>query len=286
MDMIRRATLAGLLALPAGGLLAAPPPLPLPDAYQRIGLDTATRLNTRFFAVVDECAQGLPAYRCSGVMLRAARRWEPTEGQARRDGVAFSYLRADLNIEEVWAYRTQGGFIADMSGHSGYPLRVRCVFPYDGATDTRPDGCGEVLGGGTPPGASRSCAEQGIDTVPAWLAHFDTLLGKEDSCAFAPETAAFAVSLAVKPHMPAPYATLYNEILIAAWPTGAGGLLPIEAFYFVSGGTETPRNSARSLQSRFRDETGRWVPIVRVDLRAGVAAPFTYRDDDQSNAPL
>ncbi len=131
-------------------------------------------------------------------MLRAARRWEPTEGQARRDGVAFSYLRADLNIEEVWAYRTQGGFIADMSGHSGYPLGVRCVFPYDGATDTRPDGCGEVLGGGT----------------------------------------------------------------------------------------ETPRNSARSLQSRFRDKTGRWVPIVRVDLRAGVAAPFTYRDEDQSNAPL
>ncbi|KAB7628765.1 hypothetical protein [Stenotrophomonas rhizophila] len=117
------------------------------------------------------------------MMLRAARRWEPTEGQARRDGVAFSYLRADLNIEEVWAYRTQGGLIADMSGHSGYPLRVRCVFPYDG-------------------------------------------------------------------------------------------------------GTETPRSSARSLQSRFRDETGRWVPIVRVDLRAGVAAPFTYRDEDQSNAPL
>jgi len=36
-------------------------------------------------------------------MLRAARRWELTEDQARRDGVAFSYLRADLNIEEVWA---------------------------------------------------------------------------------------------------------------------------------------------------------------------------------------
>jgi len=46
---------------------------------------------------------GITGVSVQRVMLRAARRWEPTEDQARRDGVAFSYLRADLNIEEVWA---------------------------------------------------------------------------------------------------------------------------------------------------------------------------------------
>ncbi|UVM56700.1 hypothetical protein LOY37_03715 [Pseudomonas sp. B21-012] len=261
----------------------------------------ADRLNERYLNRASECAGGLAAYHCSGVMIRGFESldllWNPSESELSRDTVPFSYVRADLGITRL--YPSIAGFIVNEfslvnestkgSGQpsEGYQLTVRCSFPYDGGTVSRADGCGiSTQEEGIPPGSSRPCGLQGINNAYDWLLHFKLLAANHQpnsNCTFKATVGDFLSSLqahvllgSLPDGQLGPYIETWNEVVLSAWPREVTRDLPIEAFYYSQGGSPI---FARKAQQRFFAETGRLVPIVVVDLEQ--ARPFTYQQKDQ-----
>lgn len=250
------------------------------------GAATVARLSARYGDTAMRCMDGSAAFHCNGVLLRSTRTWEPNDAQLSRNGLSFSFLRRDLGIRRIWAQTSQGGFIVSWEGRgNGYGLVVRCAFPYDAATDTRPDGCGRVEPEDefNPPGSSAPCAEQGIASPAAWRWHFDSLIFKNPSCSFGGDARGFELSLEARAYLPEPYDALYNEVFVAAWPRGIGALLPIEAFFYVDEYAASLQ-SARQMQRMFQQATGRAVPIVKINFTEGLATPFSYDPADQATA--
>ena len=271
------------------------------------GVQVADALNRRYQDTRSHCEAGLAGYHCNGVVLRGMEHpvdlYQISRDELERNAVAFSYVRADVGTTTLYNNGGFGGFIvgtfkdaaltesAAMASPSAslqvYPLTMRCAFSYDGATSTRPDGCGpSTAEGSNPPGSSRPCAAQGIVTPAQWGRHFASLgegAGKNRSCSFEVNAKDFQLSIDARRHFPLDGRELYqerwNEVVMAAWPDEVVVQLPIEAFFFVA---EVSGKFARDAQERFFTESGRVVPIVRMDLHA--VQPFSFHSGDQAVA--
>lgn len=278
----RRATAAAALALvsvlasPAAPALAESPwSVPVEPAGTVADANIVDVLNARYADTAMSCDGGEAAYFCNGVVVRTTSTVLPTPLQISRDGASFSYLRADLGIETLWPAASAGMILQPWADQASQ-MRLRCAFPSDAATNTRPDSCDRSTAEveyGNPEGSSAPCLEQGIDSGVAWSPHFDSLEWKNGNCAFGADLDGFTASLEMRALLPADdyLDAMWNEVVVGAWTPETTPALPIEAFFFIDGKADG-LEAAEALQDEFAALSGRIVPIVGIDFDR--EAPF------------
>ena len=222
------------------------------------GPSIVQQLQQRFDDTRPACEDGGAAYTCNGVIIRAIRGstglkfWNPSPENIERQGVSFSYFRADVGNELVAG---NSGLILSPLAPSAYPLTVRCVFPLNAATDSRVKSCATEE-------FPLPCHLSGVTDIPSWVAHFAEHTGF-GACYFEPTAQWFQFSIEVRQHFPVPsHRRIWNEMVIAPWPQDIPEQLPIQALYYADDGLE----QARQMQVDFILATGKFVPVVRVEL--------------------
>lgn len=270
---------------------------PLSDRVD--GLAVARHLTERYADTRDDCgAEDRPAFLCSGVLFRATvpgpyHTWNPNPSSSKGT-VSFSWLRQDAKFRTIYTPRYSNGFIffpsAEAEQHGYHPMEIVCVYPLDATTDARTDlGCGPHPA--SHPTYTRPCAEQGITTGEAWVAHyrsggyicsFDVRIGTSRSAmSFRQMGAAMALlPERFQTNKPGSYT---DELLVRTWPQDIHTTIPIEAFFYQAGTANGPAN-AKVDQSDFYQSAGRWVPIIRMTMPTTEAedARFDYLPEDQA----
>lgn len=239
------------------------------------GTRVVQELQARYDDTRPACDDGSPAAYCNGVIVRAIRDlstpefWNPTPEGIARDGVSASYIRKD-----VGGMTTAGpaGFIMRQLGAPGtYPVKMRCVFPYNGFTSDRVKSCATEA-------FPEPCHLSGVVDIPTWQAHY-TEHGPWGSCFFEPTAQWFQFNIEVRAHFPNPIDRLvWNEVVFAPWPQDIPEQLPIEALFYNRDGLET----ARQMQDIFIQATGKFIPVVRVELEHPDRV-FFYAPKDQTS---
>ncbi|MDU9389538.1 hypothetical protein [Pseudomonas sp. zfem002] len=240
------------------------------------GRSVVHRLQQRFDDTRAACEDGSAAYNCSGVIVRAIRDpsnptfWNPSPGGVERDGVAFSYIRADVGSLHLAG--NAGLIMRELGAPSEQRLSVRCVFPSNANTSMRADSCATEE-------FPLPCHLSGVTDIPTWQAHYEQY-GPVKSCYFAPTTEWFQFSIDVRAHFPQPENRKYwNEVVIAAWPQDIPERLPIEALFYSGDGL----SGARQMQDSFIRATGKFIPVVRIELTQDPV--FYYSPKDQAVQP-
>lgn len=250
-----------------------------------VGYQVESKLNARYADVSPSCPGGTAAYNCNGVLIRITdavpefHAWDPSDNSISRNGVSFSYLRADALMTRLAWHKTQGFIVKELAAPAAHPLTLRCSFPYDGSTTARPDSCDANPSN---PIGSQPCFEQGITTVDAWIAFFDTLSTKNYGCSFTENREQFDLSVRARSALAPAYLTTHNEVILSVWPRGIPEQLPLEAIFYLA--TQTRADGlagARYIQHDYFCETGRFLPLLNLDLSTTAKQIFTYTPQDQ-----
>jgi hypothetical protein len=250
-------------------------------------LNVANDLNARYLDSAAGCANGSAAFHCNGVLVRVADTLVASGGEIERDAAAFSYLRADTGIKTLYA-RGAGIILSPLPDLSTAPIKVRCSFPTNAATDFRADGCGETSR--DLPGYEREwsqhCDEQGIHDEQQWHAHFNKVKPAYFyMCAFRESTDQFALSIEVRKLLPVDYRNQWNEVVTTAWAAQDIKRMPFQAFFYNA--ISLPgKEDAQKLQREFYSLTQTLLPIVRIDLSAADQRVFSYHPQDQTYIPV
>lgn len=219
------------------------------------------------------CPDGSAGYNCSGVMIRATgagptfHSWNPSPNSVSRNGVSFSYMRADMSISVLGR---AGLIMSELGAPTARRLEWRCSFPQNAGTSAKSNSCN--LGNDF-----RLCDARGITTAAQWRATFGT--NSNVACGLGPSAAQFAVLVELRRAI----TTGHNEVIIAAWPQNIPEQIPIEAFFYQA---DAERADAQFIQRDYMGMTGRFMPIVRVTVTNQAARIFTYSPDDQTGAML
>lgn len=263
-----------------------PPALPLP-----VGVNVATQLNSRYADTREKCDNGMPAYYCSGVVLRGTQNgnfdpWNPSTAAVALGGVSFSYLRKDAHVGDV--YRNSGYTMLSQQEAIGKDkgLDYLCVYAYDAwtAQPDRPDaGCGFQPKAVQAPDPS-TCSQVDAVTSPGWYGFTRTLAKQQDQCSLSTQNPEqFMTSLKVRSNRPDNMPDAWNEILVKAWVQNTPDALPLEAFFYKN---NSGLAEARAYQQKYATRTGGgWLPIIRLDLARLSDAPFSYSPTDQAIQP-
>ncbi|MFJ2527733.1 hypothetical protein [Pseudomonas helmanticensis] len=246
------------------------------------GYEVAARLNARYADTAMACRGNTAAYNCNGVLIRTTdaspdfHAWNPSPGSIQRNGVSFSYLRADVHLPVLAWAKNEGLIMKELAAPTGYPLTLRCSFPFDGATFYRSDSCN---GHSDAPQKSKPCDEQGISDVEAVITHFYAQTSRYHGCSLKGDQAPFAVSVEARARLNATDQRVHNEVIIAHWPQDIPAQLPLEAFFYVAA---SGRLNAQFFQWDYFNQTGHFLPIVRVASNASRSAyVFDYDPADQ-----
>lgn len=223
------------------------------------GYRIAERLNRRYADVAITCRHARAAYYCNGILIRAVqgvasfKSWNPSSNSVGRNGVSFSYIRADVGTQRLAG--VEGLIYSELAAPATRPLILRCAYPANAGTRDIPDSC------------RASCESKGITTVATWH--------KDAGCAFSPSPAQFQLNIDVRAHGGA-----WNEIIIAAWPQNIPQKLALEASFYVAGSGGL--NGARYIQRDYYQQADKVVPVIQVSLGAGVVQPFVYQPLEQN----
>ncbi|MBC3774839.1 hypothetical protein [Pseudomonas sp. SWRI99] len=263
---------------------------------QRFGQLVAERLNSRYNNFSYNCS-GKPAYYCSGVIVRTTgakasyHSWNPSPTAVQKEGVPFSFLRKDLGITTL-AWGDLHGFIfkdfATAERLGTYPISLLCSFPIDGVSWYR-----NGLGGCGPhesyPTSSRSCPEEGVNTMGQWKTHFYSVAGSnlnraKHQCGFTSAVEQFASSLEARANFESPddERAQHNEVILSLWPQDIPKQLPLYAFFYLlrqDGGSGV--TGAKYMQQDYFNVTGEVLPVIRVDLAPDTISAFSYHESDQ-----
>ncbi|VVD70572.1 hypothetical protein PAQ31011_00579 [Pandoraea aquatica] len=245
------------------------------------GIALVRKINARFAETSDCGAQ--PLYVCSGVIFRITgygptfHSWNNSPSSVTLDGVATVFMRTDSRTTVIpWGFGE--GFVFDVIGApTQTPLIPRCAYPADGYTNHRTNRCGQ-----TSSPLSASCAGQGITTLAQWQTHFAQAKWT-NQCSFGIDKAAFALMVAAHSSLPVPSVPKehgWTELVFKPWPDDIPTQLPIQAIFF------TPESlaGAQYIQRDYMDTTGRFLPILKLDIVGSPDAPFSYSVDDQGTA--
>ncbi|RBH55535.1 MULTISPECIES: hypothetical protein [Pseudomonas] len=251
-----------------------------------VGYEVAERLNARYADTSAICPDGSAAYDCDGVLIRITEAsatfhaWNPSTGSIARNGIAFSYVRADVPLPKLAWAGNQGLLMKELAAPAAHPLTVRCAFPWDGATFFRSDSCNEHS---EAPGVSKPCAEQGITTAEQWLNYFyyDLTTNKHYGCSFKGDASQFAVNNQARALLTDGWRNEeQNEVVIANWGADIPTQIPLEAFFYVLGSAGLPH--AAFFQNDYFQVTGQFLPVVRFNLAPTANEPaFSYNPQDQ-----
>lgn len=238
-----------------------------------IGYQVAAKLNARYSDTATTCQGDQPAFSCNGVLIRAAdasasfRAWNPSDTSINRNGVSFSYVRADVGTTQLAG--SQGFTFKETFASTPYPVTLRCSYPANAGTNSIPDSC------------RASCESQGVTTVAAWQSSYAGSPGS--SCAFTSSPAQFQLSIDVRPAFNNQSEILkWNELIIAVWPQNIPEQLPLEAFFYTSGNA-TGLANAQFIQRDYFEHTASFLPIVRLNLSATDGQPFAFGVEDQTD---
>ena len=250
---------------------------PLAAHAQDPGERAVMALQARFDDVRAECGDGSASFNCNGVLIRGIRNpsipdfWNPTDEQLARDGVSFSYLRADVGNTAIAG--NAGLIMRNLDAAPQQKLSVRCVFSVNAATSDRVKSCGTTQ-------YPEACDTYGFDNEERWREHFDEV-GPFKVCYFQPTAHWFQFSIDVRKNLLPLHRNMFNEVVIATWPHDIPEQLPIEALYFLVNELGSGLEDARLMQENFIKATGLFIPVVRVDLRRE-GQVFSYAPKDQS----
>ncbi|WP_157123226.1 hypothetical protein [Pandoraea vervacti] len=237
------------------------------------GFTVASRLEQRHADTRMTCPDNTPGYRCAGVLVRITgygnfKSWNPSDPSQARNGVSFSYARADMNMRTT--HRGDPGVImAELQAPTGHPLEWRCSFPANAASSGRPGACG------TTNGDLRLCDARGITTAAQWIAAHGS--APQAGCGLSPSVAQFAVLKDLRQTIN----SQHNEVIIAAWPPDIPELLPIEAWFYP---TPEDKGGAQYIQQDYMATTGHFKPVLAVTLTNPPGTIYTYRVEDQEGA--
>lgn len=224
------------------------------------GYRVAERLNRRYADVAITCRDGRAAFYCNGVLIRAVqgvasfKSWNPSSNSVGRNGVSFSYIRADVGTQRLAG--TEGLIYRETAAPVIKALTLRCAYPANAGTSGIPDSC------------RASCESRGITTVAAWRS-------QGAGCAFSPSPAQFQLNIDVQAHGGA-----WNEIIIAAWPQNIPRQLALEASFYISGSGGL--SGARYIQRDYYGQADKVVPVIQVGLGAGNGQVFAFLPQDQN----
>lgn len=259
----------------------------------------ADLLNARYNSSVVDCANGTPAYHCSGVLIRQVNYspnydfWTHSPAATALGSTTFSFIRNGVNSNSA---DMDSGYIVmdpqDARSAGKMELDVRCIYPFMAATQGQSRGmygCGFVK---TPspeplPSDLSTCATLATPAVTpqAWIAHFKSVAeARTRQCSLSTRIPAqFMASLTVRASFPEVTRVYANEVLIKNWETNAPEQLPIEAFFY---NTSKPAGleNAQAIKYAYLMKTGISLPIVRLDFSTG-AKRFTLITADQDNGP-
>ncbi|MFF7109239.1 hypothetical protein [Pseudomonas sichuanensis] len=252
----------------------------------------AARLNLRYNARENTCPGNLPAYYCNGIIIRSVDNgnfnpWDPSPSAIALGAVSFSYFRVDSHVNNF--YRNAGFIFLPQSEAAlqGKGMDYLCIYAYDAGTivGTRPaKGCGLKPRSSTNADLS-TCASKNATTVSSWYAFTQTIPNRDYQCSLSTANAAqFAVSYQVRANRPPNMEALWNEMMVNLWPQNHGAKLPIEAFFYKVGNSAS-LNDAKTFQTKFKSNTGIWVPVVALDLNKLSGSPFSYLSADQAVKP-
>lgn len=240
------------------------------------GFRLARRLNARVADASggdDACRNDSASFYCRGVLVRATdvgnfRAWDPSPSAVRGNGVSFSYFRADTKV--LRTYKPQGFVIRESAAPARQAMNVRCIYPFDGHTGGQADICG----------FRPTCAAKNITSVQAWLNVYQA--SPNVSCAFSTSPKDVHLASDVRSRLNDSYG--WNELVLAAWPTGVPQKLPLEAFFY-SMASHVPGDGfpgGRLYQLQYFSDTGRTLPLMRFQPMHPQGQLFSYRPDEQA----
>lgn len=227
------------------------------------GYQVADRLNRRYADTAPACADGSGSYNCNGVLIRGTvpgpeHSWNPKPNAIADKGVSFSYVRADVGSQII--FYAQGFIFRELQFPVSNPVTLRCAYPGDAGTGP-PDRC------------RPDCCLKGIKTLADYRAHYGNNYAWD--CSLGPDAQAFHLNTEVRIGQAwAP--TKWNEIIIAPWPLDIPLQLPLEAFFYNWAQTPAGLPGAQYIQRDYYQETGKFMPVVKIDLTAPPGAVFTY----------
>lgn len=259
------------------------------NALPSDGAAIAAALNARYTDTRASCPGNTPAYYCNGVVIRGTQNgnfdpWNPSAGAIAVGGTSFSYMRVDANVTPIrdsgLIFTSQEKAIA-----TNKIVEYLCIYVHNASTsgNTRDKGCGMRPRSNIAADLS-SCASINVRTLAQWSAHAATLPGAAYQCSLSTQDASqFQVSIQARANINFPYKTAWNEVMIATWPPDIGNRLPIEAFWWNTAKASVAE--AKAYQTKFKNKTGLWVPVIRVDVAQLNGRPFSYNAADQAVQP-
>lgn len=261
--------------------------MPVPVNY---GPAIAEAINTRYRATAKACPDNKPAYYCNGVIIRSTQNgnydpWDPADSAMALGGVSFTYMRADAGITTLYHH---SGFIFSSQNDAiaaNKPVDYLCIYANDASTLSggRTDkGCG-IRVRSTSAADLSSCAAVNVRTLAQWVTYSTSLSDPSYQCSLSTQDAAqFQVSIEAR--ATGILLVGWNELMVGTWAPGTGRRLPLEAFFWK---TSVPgsMDEAKIYQTKFKNNTGLWVPILRLDFTQINAKPFTYNAADQAVQP-
>ncbi|WP_434561862.1 hypothetical protein J3P95_07285 [Pseudomonas sp. Z5-35] len=247
------------------------------------GPEVAHLLNNRYRYAPQQCPNNQPAYFCSGVLVSGlasgftVKFWEhgPTaDALGARD---FSYLRRDLGIRTLT--QPSGMVFSDSvtAISQGKSLDVLCAYPLV-STNRDKYGCGAGGSEGDP----GSCAAQGVNDAPGWLAHFQQQDQQPAAqCSLSSRVAAqFRASLLAHEQLGGSWVAQPNQVQVRNWDPQAPTQVPVQALFYDVQGDKGLR-VAQSDQNDYFAATGQWLPILRLDLAQPDGLVFGFDVQEQ-----
>jgi hypothetical protein len=291
MDRTKK-TLIGLsLTLPA--LLATTP------IQAGEGSDVAWLMSYYYNRTLEDCGAGRPLDQCSGLRMRGTdsgkefEPWDPSPPSVKSGGVSMSFLRKDAEYKDLGLEKTNGFVLKpnDFINQNEKKIGTLCFFPMDAWTDFRTKaGCEQ--NSNTPKHTEKICQDAGIITAEQWLSDYRKWgSDHQKQCGFeinerTDDAVSFWQGIRARKMVQTDKNANWTqtEIRVPTWGAQEDTQLPILAFIY----TPNPRlpsglEKARDDQKRYFQKTGKWVPVIRVDLPATDKddARFTYNEEDQ-----
>lgn len=263
---------------------------------------TASELMTRYHNTTYSCDGDMPAYMCSGVLLRVLdgysksyHAWDPSPFSVSSGATSFSYLRRDSKFGKL-AFGYNSGLILypQQSAPAGtLKITARCYFPIDSDTAKRGDsGCAAH---DEFPSDSDSCDHYGITTADQWYVHYTATTSnrRRHECGMNLDAKvsttqardSFKLALEAQQKLDNEGFGTQNEFRLTTWASGIPKQLPIQAFFYLAD-TEGVSN-ARHFQKDFYEQAHKFVPVIRLTLPTSqeTNAKFRFLIEDQAVNP-
>lgn len=258
------------------------------------GQALVTDLNAKYMSNVVQCLNGLPAYYCSGITLRAVdysaffKFWDYGSKATTLGSVVFTYIRADIGSTTLNGNRKSGFILKDQTSAlaEGKALNLRCIFPFPTESlDVRADhGCGFAPKAVQLDADLANCAKLVVPaiTAAAWLKNFQEHSSlPKNQCSLSTMVAGqFKASLEAHGLVDATWAAKPMEVLVETWDKSKPEKLPIEAVFYEAS-APAKLVDAQKFQREYYLATSLYVPIVKLSLAATDKNVFSFSAFDQ-----